>query len=338
MTIKDVAKLSGYGIGTVSRVLNNHPDVSDKARKKILGVIEEVNFQPNNNARYLKKQSVSSLSIIVKGNQNVLFADILEKIQFFLSESGENAEVSYIDEDDNEVGCALSLCRERNPKGIFFLGGNLDYFGKEFKDIDVPCILLTNTAKSLNISNLSSLYTDDSKASYRLGNYLIKNGHRRIGVIGGTLSSAQVGFNRYKGCLKSFKENKISLDEENSFISCRYSMEDGYQAAKRMLKQMPDVTAIIAQCDTIAIGVMRAIYDAGLRVPDDISVVGFDGINLSNYCVPRLTTIRQDTGKMAMEGVKLMLHQIDCPGERKDISIPFQLLERESVKKNVKGD
>lgn len=333
MTIKDVAKLSGYGIGTVSRVLNNHPDVSDKARKKILGVIEEVNFQPNNNARYLKKQSVSSLSIIVKGNQNILLSDILEKIQFFLSESGENAEVYYIDEDDNEVECAISLCRERNPKGIFFLGGNLDYFGEEFKYIDVPCILLTNTAKNLNISNLSSIYTDDEEASYRLGNYLIKNGHRKIGVIGGTLSSAQVGFNRYKGCLKSFKENKISLDKENGYISCRYSMEDGYQAAKKMLKQMPDVTAIIAQCDTIAIGIMRAIYDAGLKVPDDISVVGFDGISLSNYCVPRLTTIKQDTDKMAKEGVKLMLHQIDCPEERRNISIPFQLLERESVKK-----
>ena len=81
MTIKDIAKLSGYGIGTVSRVLNNHPDVSDKARKKILSVIEESNFQPNTNARHLKKRSASSLSIIVKGNQNMLFADILEKIQ-----------------------------------------------------------------------------------------------------------------------------------------------------------------------------------------------------------------------------------------------------------------
>ena len=98
MTIKDIAKLSGYGIGTVSRVLNNHSDVSDKARKKIMEVIEESNFQPNTNARHLKRQSVSSLSIIVKGNQNMLFADILEKMQMLFSRNGENAEVSYIDE------------------------------------------------------------------------------------------------------------------------------------------------------------------------------------------------------------------------------------------------
>ena len=332
MTIKDIAKLSGYGIGTVSRVLNNHSDVSDKARKKIMEVIEESYFQPNTNARHLKRQSVSSLSIIVKGNQNMLFADILEKMQMLFSRNGENAEVSYIDEDANEVECALSLCRDRNPKGIIFLGGNLDYFDA-FDSIEVPCVLLTNSAGSLNISNLSSFYTDDEEASYQVGSYLIKQGHKKIGVIGGTLSATQISSSRYEGCLRSFKENGIDFEEKKAYIPCRYSMEDGYQAAKKLLKQVSGVTAIIALSDTIAVGAMRAICDAGKRVPDDISVVGFDGISLSNYCIPRLTTIRQDTDRMAREGVELMLRQIHYPGEGRDVSVPFQLLERESVRK-----
>lgn len=331
MTIKDIARLSGYGIGTVSRVLNNHSDVSDKAREKIMKVIEESNFQPNTNARHLKRQSASSLAIIVKGNQNMLFADILEKMQMLLSKNGENAEVSYIDEDANEVECALALCRDRNPKGIIFLGGNLDYFDA-FDGIEVPCVLLTNSAGSLNISNLSSFYTDDEEASYKLGSYLIKNGHKKIGVIGGTLSATQISSSRYAGCLRSFEENDIDFDEEKGYIPCRFSMEDGYQAAKKLLEQVSDVTAIIALSDTIAVGVMRAICDAGKKVPDDISVVGFDGISLSNYCIPRLTTIRQDTDRMATEGVELMLRQIHYPGDGKDYSIPFQLLERESVR------
>ena len=332
MTIKDIARLSGYGIGTVSRVLNNHSDVSDKARKKIMEVIEESNFQPNTNARHLKRQSASSLSIIVKGNQNMLFADILEKMQMLFSRNGENAEVSYIDEDANEVECALSLCRDRNPKGIIFLGGNLDYFDA-FDSIEVPCVLLTNSAGSLNISNLSSFYTDDEEASYQVGSYLIKQGHKKIGVIGGTLSATQIRSSRYEGCLRSFKENGIDFEEKKAYIPCRYSMEDGYQAAKKLLKQVSGVTAIIALSDTIAVGAMRAICDAGKRVPDDISVVGFDGISLSNYCIPRLTTIRQDTDRMAREGVELMLRQIHYPGEGRDVSVPFQLLERESVRK-----
>lgn len=332
MTIKDIARLSGYGIGTVSRVLNNHSDVSDKAREKIMKVIEESNFQPNTNARHLKRQSVSSLSIIVKGNQNMLFADILEKMQMLLSKNGENAEVSYIDEDANEVECALALCRDRNPKGIIFLGGNLDYFDA-FEGIEVPCVLLTNSAGSLDINNLSSFYTDDEEASYQLGSYLIKNGHKKIGVVGGTLSATQISSSRYAGCFRSFKENNIPFDEKKGYVQCRFSMEDGYQAAKKLLNNIPDVTAIIALSDTIAVGAMRAICDAGKKVPDDISIVGFDGISLSNYCVPRLTTIRQDTDRMAREGVELMLRQIHYPGEGRDYSIPFQLLERESVRK-----
>ena len=166
----------------------------------------KIHFQPNTNARHLKRQSVSSLSIIVKGNQNMLFADILEKMQMLFSRNGENAEVSYIDEDANEVECALSLCRDRNPKGIIFLGGNLDYFDA-FDSIEVPCVLLTNSAGSLNISNLSSFYTDDEEASYQVGSYLIKQGHKKIGVIGGTLSATQISSSRYEGCLRSFKEN-----------------------------------------------------------------------------------------------------------------------------------
>ena len=124
MTIKDIARLSGYGIGTVSRVLNNHPDVSEKARKKILSVIEENNFQPNSNARHLKMQSSSSVILIVKGTSNLLFADIVEQMQSLFLKNGENVSTYYIDEDANEVNYAIQLCRDRNPKGIVFLGGN----------------------------------------------------------------------------------------------------------------------------------------------------------------------------------------------------------------------
>lgn len=332
MTIKDIAKLSGYGVGTVSRVLNNHPDVSDKARDKILAVIETSNFQPNSNARHLKRQTVSSLAIIVKGNQNMLFLDILEKIQMLLSEHGEPAEVSYIDEDSNEVECALALCRERNPKGIFFLGANLDYFTDAFKNIEVPCIVLTNSVSSLDYDNLSSFYTDDEDASYRLCSYLAEHGHKHFGVIGGSLAINQIASSRYKGCIKGFKENNILFDEDKMYIPCRFSMEDGYQATLKLLDNTPDITAIIALSDTIATGAIRAICDRGKRVPDDISVVGFDGISLSNYCVPRLTTIRQDTDAMAIKSVELMLLQTHYPGSARNDSVPYELLERESVK------
>ena len=121
MTIKDIARLSGCGVATVSRVLNDHPDVSEGTRRKVLAVVEAQGFQPNNNAKHLKQQAGTGITILVKGTQNMLFADLVERVQALLRDSGRDAVVYYLDEDADEVAYALQLCRERKPLGIFFL-------------------------------------------------------------------------------------------------------------------------------------------------------------------------------------------------------------------------
>ena len=125
MTIKDIARLSGYGVGTVSRVLNHHPDVSDAARERVMAVVRQYGFEPNSNARHLKSQTLSSVTVLVKGTQNMLFADLLERVQSLLLDSGEEVFVAYLDEDADEVTYAIQLCRLRRPKGLIFLGGDL---------------------------------------------------------------------------------------------------------------------------------------------------------------------------------------------------------------------
>ena len=124
MTIKDIARLSGVGIATVSRVLNDHPDVSKETRRRVMEVVEENGFQPNNNAKHLKQQAGTSIALLVKGSQNMLFADLVERIQALLRDAGRDASVYYLDEDADEVSFALKLCRERKPLGIMFLGGD----------------------------------------------------------------------------------------------------------------------------------------------------------------------------------------------------------------------
>lgn len=132
MTIKDIAKEAGYSVGTVSRVLNNHPDVSDKARKKVMAVVKKNHFKLNNNANALKQQSNSGIAVIVKGNNNMLFATIVEKLQGLIKERGYVCLIYYIDEDENEVEQALQICRERQPMGILFLGSDLEYYRGRF--------------------------------------------------------------------------------------------------------------------------------------------------------------------------------------------------------------
>ncbi len=335
MTIKDIARLSGYGIGTVSRVINNHPDVSEKARKRILEVIAETNFQPNANARHLKMQSTDSIFIIVKGTYNALFADILEKMQTLLSKQEENAEVSYIDEDANEVLSAIELCKIRNPKGFIFLGGNLDYFRKDFHKISVPSILMTNDASEYKekFPNLSSITTHDEMAAATMIDYLVSLGHKNIGLLGGNLSStSEVSYRRITGCENYFKEHNIPFDLEKQFEPCRFSFNEGYIAVKKLLNRNPNTTAVFAMGDLIAMGAMRAIVDMGMKIPEDISVVGFDGIALSQYCIPRLTTIHQNTTQMAKHAINLMLYAIHYPQNAQFFEvIPFHLIEGESV-------
>ena len=287
MTIKDIARLSGVGVTTVSRVLNDHPDVSEETRRRVLAVVAEQGFQPNTNARHLKQQTSASIAIIVKGTMNMLFAELMERCQQLLQDAGQNAAVYYLDEDANEVVYAVQLCRERKPLGILFLGGDLEFFQAEFGHITVPCVLLTNSARELDFPNLSSLTTDDEEAAYRVVRYLADQGHRDIGLLGGNWSCTQISYRRVLGCQRAFDELSLPFDARRC-EPCRYSFSDAYDTTKRLLGRCPELTALFCVSDVMALGAIRAIHDLGRRVPRDISVVGYDGIPLSRFSVPRL--------------------------------------------------
>lgn len=331
MTIKDIAQLSGYGVATVSRVLNGHPDVSEATRQKVLAIVAEQGFQPNANAKHLKQRSGTSVAIIVKGIMNVLFADLVEKLQTLLQNADQDAAVYYLDEEANEVAYARQLCRERKPKGIIFLGGDLRLFQAGFAPITVPCVLLTNTAQELGFRNLSSFTIDDSLAAQQVIELLFSKGHRRIGLLGGNWSRSQISYRRLAGCRDTCRRLGIPFDMERQCEPCRYSMSDAYAAAKALLERCPDLTAIFAISDVMALGAIRALHDLGKRVPEDISVVGYDGIVIGQYSVPRLTTVRQDTQQLAEWGVDALLRSFQCriPPEHK--VVPFHLIEGESV-------
>ena len=331
MTIKDIAKLSGCGVATVSRVLNDHPDVSDETRRKVLAVVEEQGFQPNNNAKHLKQQSSTSIAIIVKGIMNMLFADLVEKVQALLRDAGQDAAVYYLDEDANEVAYACQLCRERRPMGILFLGGDLELFEAGFASVAVPCVLLTNTAQELGFSNLSSFTTDDHLAAQQVVELLAAKGHTRIGLLGGNWSCSQISYSRLSGCRDACQRLGLPFDVDRQCEPCRYSMPEAYAATKVLLERCPDLTAIFAVSDVMAMGAIRALADLGRQVPGDISVVGYDGITAGQYFLPRLTTVRQDIQQLAELGVDALLRSILRRSPSVHGLVPFHLVEGESV-------
>lgn len=331
MTIKDIARESGYSVGTVSRVLNNSTDVSDKARKKILEVVEKHHFRLNSNAKHLKKQSKDGIAIIIKGAQNMLFAAIVEQMQGLIRQKDYACMVSYLDEDDNELEQAIQICRERHPLGILFLGSNLEYFRQRFSSVSVPCVMVTNSASGLGFDNLSSVSTDDVAAAKFAVEQLFALGHTNVGILGGVMAVSHAAFSRYEGCRQAFAESGIPFDPARQYEAARFSISEGYYAMGRLLDKMPEITAVFAMSDVMAVGAIRAIRDRGLRVPEDISIIGFDGIDIGNYMAPRLTTIRQHREEIASRSVEILLKCIDgYPTAVHEVE-PFYLVPGESV-------
>ena len=305
MTIKDLAEKTGYGVATISRVLNDQPNVSEKARKAILQAVEESGFQINTNAKQLKAHATSIL-VIVKGTSNEMFSEMVETIQNRVAQTQYPLYVDYMDEDGNEVRRALQLCREKKPLGILFLGGNRQHFLKDFGKIDIPCVLVTNDASELPFPNLSSVCTDDRQAARCAMDAMIAMGHRKFAIVGGDREKSDTSRLRFEGCMEEFRRQGIEFDVERYYRSVRYSHADGYAAMMGILRSAPEVTAVFAVSDVMAIGAARAIHDAGRRVPEDISLVGFDGLPICNYYQPRLTTVVQQTNFMAETSFRML--------------------------------
>ena len=332
MTIKDIARLSGYAVGTVSRVLNGSPQVSEAARNRIMAVVQEHNFKLNNNAKHLKQQASTGIAVIVKGTQNMLFASIVEQLQYLIREKGYSCRIYYIDEDENEVEQAIRLCRERRPYGILFLGSNLQEFRNRFSAISIPCALVTNSAADLGFPNLSSVSTDDAAGARYAVEYLIGLGHTNIGILGGKMEVSNAAHTRYDGCLRAFNAHSLPFDPECQLATARFSMVGGYNAMTELLDKQPGLTAVFAMSDVMAMGAVRAIRDRGLRVPEDISIVGYDGIEMCRFLDPKLTTIRQHRETIATRSLEILLQCIQNGTQAVHEVTPFELIPGERAK------
>ena len=332
-TIKDIAKLSGFSIGTVSRVINNRADVSPATREIIEKVIREQNFQPNTNAKRLKQTMFSPVTIIVKGIGNIFLDSVLEEIQISMHMHGESTSVTFLEETTNCVGEAAKIVAAENPKGLIFLGGSLKNFRKDFGAVHIPSVLVTGSASVLGYENLSSFTTDDYQASRDAVEHLIHAGHRRIGILGGYPESwpEDIGALRLKGAMDVLDAADTGFVKERDYEPCSFTPAAGYDAAQHLLQRTPDLTALFAIGDLLAVGAMKGLQDLGYRVPDDVSVIGFDGIPFTGYTSPRLATIRQDTAVLAKKTVEDLLLRMSYQRAAVHETIPYHFVEGESI-------
>lgn len=260
--------------------------------------------------------SVGTVSRVLNGSENV----------------SEEAKQKVIEEDDNEVQVACQICQERRPLGILFLGTNREYFKESFHRITVPCVMVTNSAEGLEMDNLSWITTDDKAAAKVAVEHLFSLGHKHIGVLGGNIDKSYTFLCRFEGAKEAFAEYDTAFDEKRQYVQAYFSISEGYFAMEKLLEKMPEVTAVFAMADVMAIGAIRAICDRGMRVPEDVSVIGFDGIDIGRYMMPRLTTIRQHREAIASRSVEVLLGCIEGQMKKVHEIEAFHLVPGESVR------
>ena len=329
MTIKDIARISGCSVSTISRVINDRPDVRPETKERVLQVMREAGFVPNTNARQLKIQQSRSLVFVVKGTRNIFFSDFLVQLQRAATLYGYNGIVSYLDENANEIDAAEKILREIKPKGMIFLGGSVTNFQKGFADISVPSVLATIVSDELEFSNLSMVGVDDRAAAHTAVSYLIAQGHRKIAVLGGPTISYPSRM-RLLGAQDAMEEAGLHFNK-NLFSLSNYDFESAYHAMNSLLARRAEFTALFAMSDVIAFGAIRALVSAGFRVPEDVSVIGFDGIPMSRYCVPVMTTIVQPSEQIALQSIELLVRQIEHGAPAQTVTLQPELQPGESV-------
>ena len=309
MTIKDVAEKSGVSVSTVSRVLNDHPDVSEKVRERVLAVVDELHYVPNNSARDLIKSEAETIGVIVRGSDNEFFTPVIERIEEEIEKTGYKMAVSRIKAGADEVTAGASLERSKRLSGLIFLGGCFDYTPEQVALLNVPfvCCTYTNSFGTLDPDRYSSVSIDDYEEARRTVDYLIKRGHKKIAVLLETVDDHSISQLRYKGYLKALEDAGIRPEEDLTEETGYYDMAAADDGMKRLIERRPDLTAVFTIADSMAIAAMKALHDCGRRVPEDCSVIAIDGIKTSLYTIPTLTTYIQPAREMGAEAVKALI-------------------------------
>lgn len=335
MNIRDIAKLSGVGVSTVSRVLNNHPDVKESTREKVMKVIKSSNYIPNNSARILKQNSTRNIGVLVKGVFNPFFSEMLNVIGSKIEESKYTMILQQNDYGFGEdVDMLISFIKEKRLQGIICLGGNfIDITEESFKNIDIPIVITSvSSINKAGIKYYSTVGIDDVKAAYDATQYIINKGHKKIAMMIGEKNDFGISWWRYKGYSKALKDNNLGENCNNLLIG-GYDTRVAYEETKKYLKENRDITAIFAISDFMATGVAKAISDLGLKVGKDISVIGFDGMNVSEFYNPGITTVKQPKKEIALKSVQLLFELLSGKIENKHIVLDTELIERESCNK-----
>ena len=333
-TLKDVAQLAGVSSATVSYVLNGKRTISEDTRRRVMEAVHQLDYVPDLNARGLSMRDSKLIGVVVPQTepgdrlmfQNSFYSEVLGSIEYHARQQGYHILISATDANESY----LTLAKQRNLDGIIVIGMYPSEFYQQMKKSQIPIVLIDSYCNDYYYHNIR---IDDAYGSYLATQYVLQGGHREAALFSGCIQGHGVMKKRLTGYQKALAEFGVPYREEYVFEG-QIDYASGVELANKLVESRLPVTAVVAAADILAIGAMKGFYEAGLRVPDDISVIGFDDLEVSQYLTPGLTTVRQQISLKGQRAVELLLKHIAQPDLTKQEEIlPLQLVERGSVRR-----
>lgn len=330
--IREVARVAGVSVATVSRTLS-HPDkVSESSRKKVQDAIAKVNYRPNMLARNFRSARSYSLVVLVPDISNPFFSQVIRSVELQAQKKGYSVLLGDTQDNSTREKEYIRLVETRLADGIIQLRPVSEEFQQDC-NFSFPYLHLCATESTPG----PCIRVDNVTAFQHMVEYLISLGHRRIGLITGLKGNPHT-IDRMKGYRKALEDAGIAFDEK-LIAEGEYTIWSGVNAADKLCKQPELPTAIACMNDEMAIGTIQSLKSHGLRIPEDVSVTGFDDISYARYCDPPLTTIAQPAADMGAIAVDLLLRLIEGePLEEQEKVLPYDFILRKSTAPNNKAD
>ena len=340
VSIKDVAKEAGVSTTTVSYVLNRHPGetISAETTQRVLDAAKRLNYVPNLNARSLSSRHTNLIGVVIPQTEpgkefmfsNPFYGELLSAIEYTARKSGYHLLLSGTREDQNYA----SIAQNRGVDGIIIVGTypgeNLD----TLRTIGVPIVLVDSYVTD---SSFHTIGIKDREGARMATQYLIDKGHRDIAFISGSIREHGVNSKRYQGYCEAMQAAGLCVSKDALYLGT-VDHEYGQQAAESYVRRGKRQTAAFVTADILAMGFIKGLMEHNVRVPEEMSIVGFDDVYLAQMCYPSLTTVNQDIARKGQLAVQCILDTVENPGiGRIEHILPLTLTERDSVKERSAG-
>ncbi len=323
--IGDVARLAGVSSATVSRVINGTAKVNEEKRRRVLDAIHETGFKPNEIARSLYKKSSRIIGYIVPSILNIFLNEIGRAIEDEAFRNGFKMILCNSDENPEKEAAYINMLSSMNADGIIITINN-EHLEKEIRDCRIPIVVLD---KNAGTSYTASVQSDNYTGGRIAAEHLIECGCRHIVMMRGPqqyISSQQ----RFLGYVDVCNEFGI----QPLFVNSQYTFQNGIETSREILRRFPEVDGIMASTDMVALSLYKVLCEQGKRVPDEIMIVGYDGLELSELMTPALTTVVQPTEQIGRLAAKLIIDQVtNQPIENRENILPVALKVRETTMK-----